>query len=202
MTNSTQHCQRPWWKRPPVWLLAVVVMGALIFVAVRETGGPAPMAYGALLDQVEAGNVASVTFDGTEVDGRFKHPLSAGVPTGTSRRDSFRSRVPDFGDPALIPELRKERVAIDVRSPSQWASLLARLPWPMLAFVALIVVVALVRIVRGSKAGSGPAPSMQPGGGIIGLVTTLLGKKREIRDPSGQDPPPRRQGPGAHPGGE
>ena len=121
------------------------------------------MPYGALLDQVEAGNVASMTFDGTEVDGRFKHPLRDGLPTGTSRRDSFRSRVPDFGDPALIPELRKEHVAIDVRSPSQWASLLARLPWPMLVFVALILVVALVRIVRGAKAGSRCGHAHAPG---------------------------------------
>jgi hypothetical protein len=154
-------------------------MGGLIFVAVKATGRPTAMPYGALLDQVEAGNVASMTFDGTEVDGRFKHPLSDGLPTGTSRRDSFRSWVPDFGDPALIPELRKEHVAIDVRSHSQWASLLARLPWPMLAFVALILVVAVMRIVRGPNAGSGPAMPMRPGGGMIGLVSSLFGKKRE-----------------------
>ena len=179
MTIPMRHCHRPWWKRPPVWLLAILVTGALLFVAVKETGRPAAMPYGALLDQVEAGNVASMTFDGTEVDGRFKHPLRDGLPTGTSQRDSFRSRVPDFGDPALIPELRKEHVAIDVRSPSQWASLLTRLPWPMLAFVALILVVALVRIVRGPTAGSGPAVPMRPGGGMIGLVSGLFGKKRE-----------------------
>lgn len=179
MMNPTQHCQRPWWKRPPVWLLAVLVMGALIFVAVKETGRPTSMPYGALLDQVEAGNVASMTFDGTEVDGSFKNPLRDGLPTGTSHRDSFRSRVPDFGDPALKPELRKEHVAIDVRSPSPWVSLLARLPWPMLVFVALILVVALVRIVRGPKAGSGAPMPMHPGGGIIGLVSGLFGKKRE-----------------------
>jgi ATP-dependent Zn protease len=179
MTDPTQHCQRPWWKRPPVWLLALVLLGALGYLVVKQTEGPAPMPYGAFLDQVEAGNVASATFNGTEIDGRFKQPLSSGLATGTSRRDSFRSRVPDFGDPALIPELRKEHVAIDVRSPSQWVSLLARLPWPMLVFVALILVVALVRIVRGPKAGSGPDLPMRPGGGIIGLVSGLFGKKRE-----------------------
>jgi hypothetical protein len=179
MTNPTQHCQRPWWKRPPVWLLAVVLLGALAYVVAKETGRPGPMPYGAFLDQVDAGNVASTTFNGSEIDGRFKHPLSNGLPTGTGQRDSFRTRAPDFGDPALIPGLRKAHVAIDVRSPSQWASLLARLPWPMLAFVALILVVALVRIVRGPKAGSGPDLPMHPGGGIIGLVSNLFGKKRE-----------------------
>jgi hypothetical protein len=148
------------------------------------------MPYGVFLDQLEAGNVASATFDGTEIGGRFKHPLSDGVPTGTSQRDIYRSRVPDFGDPALIPELRKEHVAIDVRSPSQWVSLLARLPWPMLAFLALILIVALVRIVRGPKASSGPAMPMRPGAGIIGLVSSLFGKSGQVED----QPPEKRPG--------
>jgi magnesium-transporting ATPase (P-type) len=38
---------------------------------------------------------------------------------------------------------------------------------------------ALVRILRGPKAGSGSAMPMRPGGGIIGLVSGLFGKKRE-----------------------
>ena len=189
MTDTTQHCQRPWWKRPPVWLLAAVLLGALAFVAVKEVERPAPMPYGAFLDQVDAGNVASATFNGTEIDGRFKHPLSDGLPTGTTQRDSYRSRVPDFGDSELIPELRKEHVAIDVRSPSQWVSLLARLPWPMLAFLALILVVALVRIVRGPKAGSGPAMPMRPGAGIIGLVSSLFGKSGQVEDQSSEKRP-------------
>ena len=153
MTMPMQHCDRPWWKRPPIWLLAVVLLGALVYFVAKETGRPAPMPYGAFLDQVEAGNVASATFHGTEIDGRFKHALSAGLPTGTSQRDRFRSRVPDFGDPGLIPELRKEHVAIDVSAPSQWTSLLARVPWPLLLILAAALVAAVVRIVRGPKAG-------------------------------------------------
>ena len=189
MTDPTQHCHRPWWKRPPVWFLAVILLGALAYVVAKEAGGPVSMPYGVFLDQLEAGNVASATFDGTEIDGRFKHPLGDGVPTGTSQRDSYRSRVPDFGDPELIPELRKEHVPIDVRSPSQWATLLARLPWPMLVFVALILIVALVRIVRGPKAGSGPSMPMRPGAGIIGLVSGLFGKSGQAEDrPSDKRP--------------
>ena len=38
----------------------------------RQTG---PMPYSTFLDQLEAGNVASVTFQGTEIDGRLKRPL-------------------------------------------------------------------------------------------------------------------------------
>jgi len=197
MAHPTEHCQRPWWKRPPVWLLALVVLGALVFVAVKEAERPAPMPYGAFLDQLDAGNVASVSFDGTEIAGRFRHALNAVLPTGTTQPDSFRSRVPDFGDPSLIPELRKEHVAIDVRSPSQWSSLLAHLPWPMVAFVVLVLIAALVRIVRGPKAASGSAVPMQPGGGMVGLLTGFLAKKRAGEDASPGESPPekRRSGP-------
>ena len=75
MTNPTQHCQRPWWKRPPVWLLAVVLLGALAYVVAKEAGRPAAMTYGAFLDQVEAGNVASAS--------RIASPTSAS-PVGRS----------------------------------------------------------------------------------------------------------------------
>jgi len=202
MTHAMERCQRPWWKRPPVWFLGIAAVVALVVVVMMEAGRPAPMPYGAFLDQLEAGNVASATFNGTEIDGRFKHALNNGLPTGTEQRDSFRSRVPEFGDPALIPELRKQHVAIDVRSPSQWTSLFAHLPWPLLAFLGVALIAAVVRIVRGPKAGSGSAKLMRPGGGVIGLVSSLFGKKREAEDQPGQEPPSRTQNPNVHRGGE
>ena len=202
MTHAMEHCQRPWWKRPPVWFLGIVALVALLVVVMMEAGRPAPMPYGVFLDQLEAGNVASATFYGTEIDGRFKHALSNGLPTGTAQRDSFRTRVPDFGDSALISELRKQHVAIDVLSPSQWTSLFAHLPWPLLAFLGVALIAAAVRIVRGPKAGSDSAISMRPGGGIIGLVSSLFGKKREAEDQPGQNPSSRTRDPNVHRGGE
>lgn len=189
MSTPMQHCQRPWWKRPPIWLLAVVLLGVLVYLIAKEFGTPMPMPYGVFLYQLEAGNVASATFKGTEIDGRFKHPLSEGLPTGTSQHDRFRSRVPDFGDPGLIPELRKENVAIDVSAPSQWTSLLARVPWPLFLFLAVALIVAFVRIVRGPKADSGAAMPMRPGAGIIGLVSNLFAKSRDAEDGTSEKRP-------------
>lgn len=178
MTEPTQHCQRPWWKRPPVWFLGIVLLGVLAYFVAKQVDRPAPMPYGAFLNQVDAGNVASATFDGTEIDGHFKHALRSGIDSGTSRRDIYHTRVPVFGDPELIPELRKERVAIDVSAPSQWTSVLARLPWPLLLFLAVALIAAVVRIVRGPNARSGAALPMRPGAGIIGLASSLFGKPR------------------------
>ncbi len=126
MPHAMEHRHQPWWKRPLVWLIAVAVLATVVFVVVEESSRPGRTAYGTFLDQLEAGNVASVTFQGTEINGRFKRPLRG------EQRDALRSRVPDFGDPALIVELRMQHVAIDVKSPSPWTSMLSRVPWPLL----------------------------------------------------------------------
>ena len=119
MTDVHPHCTRPWWMRPPVWLLGIVLVTRRLGI-VEIIGRPAATPYSTFLDQLDAGNVASITFRGTEIDGRFKRPLNVGISNGATQADTFRSRVPDFGDPSLIPELRKQHVAIDVIS-SSWS---------------------------------------------------------------------------------
>jgi len=110
MPHDMKHCGRPWWKRPPVWVIAIAAVLLLIGVGVDfSTGGRAsPMAYGVFLDQLEAGTIASVTIRGTEIRGRFKQPPNS------PPREPFDTWAPDFGDPALIAELRKQHVAIEV----------------------------------------------------------------------------------------
>jgi ATP-dependent Zn protease len=175
VTNQVEHCQRAWWKRPPVWFIvgaAVLALG--ISVVIEETGRRAPTSYGAFLDQLEAGNVASVTFQGTQINGRFNHPLEK------AQTEAFSTQVPEFGDPTLIPELRKQRVVIDVQSSSSWTSLLARLPWPMVLFVGAALIAGLVRLVRGGKAQAGSATPMH---GMMGLVSGLFGRPQQAESP-------------------
>jgi hypothetical protein len=148
------------------------------------TGGPPATPYSAFLDQVAAGNVATVTFQGTRIDGRFKHALANTGPNGTVGTDTFHSRVPDFGDSSLISELREQHVAIDVTSPTSWTRVLGALPLPMLFFVGVAVIVGLVRLARGGKSQSGPAIPTHPMQGMVGLVSGLFGKPREVESPS------------------
>jgi ATP-dependent Zn protease len=183
MTDPIQHhCSVPWYMRPPVWVLGLVLVALAVFGVVEMIGRPAAIPYGTFLDQLDAGNVASVTFQGTQIDGLFKHPIGETASNGAAQQNIFRSRVPDFGDPALLPELRKEHVAIDVVTSSNWVSWLGRLPWPMVVFLAFVLIAGFVRLVRGGKAQSGSTmpmhPMQGPMQGMFGLVSGLFGKQQ------------------------
>lgn len=185
MTHAMEHCQRPWWKRPPFWFIVIAAALLLSVLVIEQTDKPALSPYSVFLDQLDAGNVASVAIQGTEIDGRYKHPLDSASLSGTKvRRDTFRSRVPDFGDPSLIPELHKQHVVIDVSSPSSWTSLLAHLPWPMLLFLGVAIIAGLVRLMRGGKAQAGSVVSALPAHGMMGLVSRLFAKQEQTSTPT------------------
>ena len=185
MTDTHVHCHRPLWKRPPFWFVIIAAVLALgIGIAMEESARRAPMPYGAFLDQLDAGNIASVTFRGTQIDGSLKHALGDAASNAAAQRNAFRSHVPDFGDPALLAELRKQHVVIDVASSSSWTRLLAGIPLPMLLFLGFIVVAGIVRFVRGGKAQSGSTMPMHPMQGMISLVSGLFGKQQAAEPPS------------------
>jgi len=172
---QASHCGRPWYMRPPVWILGIVLLGLAAFGIVEMIGTAPVTPYGAFLDQLEAGNVASVTFRGTQIDGHFKNPISNASANG-AQQTAFRSRVPDFGDPSLLAELRKQHVVIDVVASSNWVSLVGRLPWPMVIFFAFILIAGFARLVRGGRASSGSEMQM-PMHGLIGMVSGLFAKQ-------------------------
>jgi ATP-dependent Zn protease len=167
-----------------VWFVGIAVALLFIFAMFEMSGKPAATSYGTFLDQLDAGNVASVTFQGTQIDGRFRKPLSVTASNGTTQVDTFRSHVPDFGDANLIAELRKQHVAIDVALPSAWTWLLGRVPWPMLVFIGAGLIAGLVRLVRGGKSSAGSPTSAQPMHGVMGLLSGLFGKQPQAESPS------------------
>jgi ATP-dependent Zn protease len=177
MKQAMGHCNRPWWMRPPVWFIAIIVVALLSMAVVEHFDKSPSLSYSALLDQIDAGNIASVTVHGTVIRGRFRHPVANLPSGGKAQSDLFRSQVPDFGDPALIPALHKQHVAIDVESQSSWIWLLGRLPWPMLIFLVAILIAGLVRLVRGGKAEPGTATPGMPAHGMIGLLSWLFAKR-------------------------
>lgn len=182
------------WPRISKWgwmALGVVLLAAAGVMAVVRVVHAPSLTYGAFLDEVDSGNVAAVTFRGTEIDVQLRHAI-AGTPTATPSKD-FTSRMPDFGDPSLIPLLRRGHVAIDVAAPSSWAWLLARVPWPMLLFIVALLVAAVLRLARGAH---GASPGFPAGGPMMGLMAALAAKQRSAGSARGdegetQDPPSR-----------
>lgn len=170
------HCTRPWYLRPPVLVLGVVLLGLAAFGIVEFSNRPNPAAltYSDFLAQLDAGNVASVSFNGTLVDGKFKRPVGQAATNETAEKSIFRSEVPTIGDPTLLPELRQQHVIIDVVTSSGWLSWLGRLPWPMVLLLAFILVAGLIRLVRGKKTATS---SVMPTHPMIGLITGLFGNK-------------------------
>jgi hypothetical protein len=152
--------QRSWYRRPAMWI-GVVVLAAGAAAGVFEMGSrPAAIRYSDFLDQLDADNVASVSFAGTQIDGTFKQPIAQAPAKNATSVTVFRSRVPDIGDPTLFTELRANHVPFAVAS-SHWfglggatilgiigAFLLAK---PMLLLVAAAFVAGLVRVARGGK---------------------------------------------------
>jgi ATP-dependent Zn protease len=177
MEPAMQHCRRPWWKRPPVWVIGILAIALVVMAVMERTGGQAATPYSTFLDQVAAGQIASVTFNGTEILARLKLPAGSAASGSPPPSDTIRSRVPDFGDPALIPELRKQGVAIEVRSPSAWGWLLGRLPWPMLIVIGAVLIAGLLRLVRGGRAPSAAPAPMAPMHGMMGLLAGLFARQ-------------------------
>jgi ATP-dependent Zn protease len=180
--------QSSWWRGATIWwLVGLALILAMLAVVVFEKAEKLELTpYSTFFDQLEAGNIASVTFQGTDINGTFKHPVNATPASTAAARDTFRSRVPDFGDSGLMLELRKQHVVINVGSPSQWTRLLASLPWPMLLFVGAALIAGLIRLLRGGRAQSGSTMATSPMQGMIGFVSGLFGKPKAA-DPSTHD---------------
>ncbi len=91
--------------------------------------------------------VASNASAGPSASPRASGPAAATGPAATPQpsqtSDRFVTRVPDFGDPALLPALRAQGVTIDVnpaQAPSAWLSILENLlPWVLLGGVFFFI---------------------------------------------------------------
>jgi len=184
--DGTASVDRPaWWRASKAWWLVALaaLLMLLILVIVENARKVEPIPYSSFLDQLEAGNVSSVTFQGYEISGRFKQPVGTTSPGPTSGLDTFITRVPEVGDTALVREIRNMHVAIDVRVPSLWSSLISRLPWPMLAFVGAMAIAGLARLLRGGRPQSNQGGSSVPARGMMGFLLGLFSSRRESKDP-------------------
>lgn len=175
------HAKRAWYLSPVLWGGVIVIAALAVFSLVEMNKAPVAISYGDFLDQLDAGNVVSVTIAATQIDGTFKQPVKVLTAKNGESQTTFRSQAPSFGDPALLPELRQQHVAIDVVSSSGWLSWLARLPWPMVLIIVGLLIAGLVKLLRGDKTASGLDASSHP---LTGMITGLFGRPSQPQPPS------------------
>ena len=60
---------RAWYKRPLLWIVFGILVLVRLFAATQMGSKPATIRYSDFLDQLDAGNVSSVTLFGTQIEG-------------------------------------------------------------------------------------------------------------------------------------
>lgn len=102
--------------RSSYWLSYVLIAFLLLlgYMAFQPGGrfGPGAvyeMPYSEFKEHIAAGKVDEVELRGHVVEGTLRAPAPKEIPGGR-----FRTRVPDFGDDALLPDLERHGVKITV----------------------------------------------------------------------------------------
>ena len=118
----------------PTWLpFLILIVLALLAINMGPMGDrTAPwseIAYSRFKTLVAEGEIDKVVLHGDIVEGRFAEPLVLDE-SGTSVH-GFRTRVPAFGDPELLPALERAGVEIRVeeKADGPWGGLVLLLPW-------------------------------------------------------------------------
>lgn len=192
-SNGTSEARQGHSSPKLLWYIGIGAIVLVLIGVVFELRHPAATSYSAFLDQLDAGNVASVTFQGTQIQVHLKRPLSNAANTNGSAQTILVTSVPDVGDPSLISELRKQHVEIDVGSAS-WSSLVTRIPWPIWLFVGALLLAGLRKLTHRGKTSSEPssgpdAMSMHPMGGMMRMVAGLFSTPKDAAKPVAADEP-------------
>ena len=166
---------QPTGRRFPRWLgwaiLAVLLAWNAYYLFFSGSSASVALPYSDFLDQAQAGNVASVTFDGQAIDGTFRQqvqwpptaapgasPAPSAAPGDSATAapafyTTFTSVIPPLGDPALLPILEAHDVTI-VAKDSGGGSLFLNLVTGILPIALLIgFLVYSTRRMQQSQAG-------------------------------------------------
>lgn len=186
-------------------MLVLVGWNLLLFLNVG--GGPPAITYSAFRSELAAGNVASVHIHGQTITGTFVRapagsaggqlpapaasastgrsanpPAGPSALTGSPAGVPFRTVMPPFGDPSLLPELLAQRVAVTAADTTSGPGILPDLLTFILPLV-LIVGFALWSARQFQRAGSG----ILGFGGSKARVYTAERPKVTFADVAGED---------------
>src|SRR5437868_1783707 len=148
-----------------VFLINLLFYGPLLFSLLSAPSTTINLTYSRFLQQVEQGNVTSVTINSDDsVTGTFKTPVrQPQAANGSVAATQFTSLIPATGDPNLLPLLEKKGVEINAQTvqPPWWQTALGLL---LNALPLLLLLYLGVMSWRGMR----QVQNMQ-GGGLFGI---------------------------------
>jgi cell division protease FtsH len=132
--------QRNWLRRNLIWLLLLLPLIWVLFM-VWQPGSSSgePVSYSLFMNQVQDGNVESVTLTDNAVTGTFKKPVKSDQSTQTTTQ--FTTTIPSLNSEDTVPTLRQNGVKINVVNTNSSNNLLLTL---LIQWGPLILIGALL----------------------------------------------------------
>src|SRR3972149_9169566 len=136
--------------RGSTWKLAIflILFGAFIYIwgqsADTGAGARQKITYTEFRNQLEAGNISSVTIEGEEVSGDFVSPVTHSPVKGQEplRTMTFRTYLPSFQGPGIMSEFERRGVTVDVKPSGGsgcWQVFLLVLPWVLIIGIWVLI---------------------------------------------------------------
>jgi cell division protease FtsH len=116
-----------------LWIFFILIVLFLGWQILFKTGQPTRIDYSAFLHQLESGNVKQITVQGDKISGNLKEKTRKSL--GNNKFEEYTNFVtytPSFGDPDLMNQLKKNRVAVKTvpeRDTHFWSIFLFTLPF-------------------------------------------------------------------------
>ena len=131
---------RPPPKRPSLWaLLALLLVLDWIVVLAYQPSVPARVTvpYSYFVSQIDRSNVASVTAQGSTIQGTFRHSITYPAQNGTAT-PYFKTERPAFANDNLLSRLEREGAVVSAKQVSSSSGLLLTLLGGVLPTLLLV----------------------------------------------------------------
>src|SRR3989441_10444051 len=140
-------------RTPRFWItLAILFVANILISNVLFSAGQPPtvtISYNSFLDQVNAGNVASITSTGESITGVAKQPVKDSSGTSSTK---FQTQRPSFANDDLQAMLQQHNVVINAKDPNASTPL-----WETLLFSfgpTILLVLGFLYLSRRASGGS------------------------------------------------
>ncbi len=137
--------------KSPYARLVIVFVVAIAFMllwqtfGVVETPSQQKITYSQFTEQIDAGNIASVTIKGLKVTGQFAKPTAVTPEAQKAGKPSkdFQTYLPTFQGEDLLAKLKEKNVSIDIE-PAEggsllWQFVIGMLPWLLIVGIWVLI---------------------------------------------------------------